>query len=95
MFESRLFLGYPIRGPFQKEYQNLNQEILDIFIQPNSVYLEKIQFNGTTYLGKYVPVISNLQSLELLEANVYILLKKLHPSFPFQDTPLTLFPISS
>lgn len=93
MFESKLFLGFPVHGEFAKKFHELDPEIIEIFIQADSAYLEKTTFKETLYLGKYVQDISNLQSLEQLESNVYSLLKKIVPGYPFEETPLLLFPL--
>lgn len=94
MFESRLFLGFPIQEEFQKKLQEIDPEILQIFICPQSDYLEQAAFKETVYLGRYVNDVTNLQSLDQLEANVYSLLKKIIPDYPFEKTPLLLFPLS-
>ena len=59
----------------------------------NFCYLEEVDFQGIRYLGKYVNNEEPLANLDLLEANIFSILKKLVSEYPYQDTHLVLFTI--
>jgi hypothetical protein len=45
------------------------------------------------YFGKFANANLTMSALELLEKNVYSLLKKIVPDFPYEETALYVFPI--
>jgi len=64
-------------------------ELLKLFTS-GGVYLEKITYNQTLYLGKYAASFTSIDDLALLEANVTSLLKRLSPDFEERPCLLTL-----
>ena len=93
MFEVQLFLGFPVDTLFSQEMEKANPNVVAQFIQKEGDYLREIFHNDMTFLGKEIGKIVSLPQLELLEENIYSLLKKVVPEFPYQETPLYLFPI--
>lgn len=55
--------------------------------------LNEIQYNGVRYLGKFVKNEASLTQLELLEANIFSLLKKLVTHFEYRSSDLFLFSV--
>src|SRR5438105_1590338 len=94
MFVAKLFLGFPIEHDFSLKLDKVNPEIVSLFVKKGGDYLEKINFKGVSYLGKFVGDIADGTALELLEANIYSLLKKLVPEYSYEKIPLLLFPYS-
>jgi len=92
MLEVRLFFGFPIGAAFASALQNLNPEITALFIREEDAYLQEVYYRERRYIGKYIGHKTELANLELLEANIYSILKKLVPDFPYKDEPLILFP---
>jgi hypothetical protein len=88
-----LFLGFPLDDGYIVQMQKNKPEYLELFIRSGSDYLQKVEFDKVSYLGKFVQNEEPLAQLELLEANIYSLLKKLVADYSYQNTPLILFAI--
>lgn len=89
----QLFLGFPVDEAFLESLDQIDEKLQNYFVQQNDHYLQKIVgANGTVYFGKFVGEKTDLQELHAVEANIYSLLKRLAPGFPFQKTALRLFP---
>lgn len=93
MPDYQLFYGIPVDKLLSEELTKINPTLKAIFIQSNSDYLQEITFKDKKYLGKFVGKICSLQSLELFENNIYSLLDKIVPEYPFRQQPIVLFPI--
>jgi hypothetical protein len=88
----RLFIGFPIEGTFSQLLDQVNPTLKKTFIQSEGDYLQEIGHEGRRFLGKSVEGPYEVDALELCQENVYSLLRKLAPEFPFEDHPLVLFP---
>lgn len=88
-----LFFGYQIDRILSNELNKINPEIKSFFIKNGSDYLHQITHNDKEYLGKLITPPSEISSLELTEANIVSLLKKLVPSFIPKKNYLLLIPI--
>ena len=73
--------------------KKIPDEIVGQFINEEGVYLTQAENAGMTFIGKFGDSLATFQELEHLEANIYSLLKKLVPNFPYEETPLYLFPL--
>jgi hypothetical protein len=93
MYISKLFFGLPVDSELSKQLGKINPKILSLFIQEGENYLIEVKMENQTYLGKSILNPIDLSSLELLEANIYSLLKKLLPEYPFHLNSLILFPL--
>jgi hypothetical protein len=93
MYSARLFLGFPITSEFSSFLEQVDPKVLDLFIKDEENYLKKLKINEVSFLGKCVDNSIDLDSLELLEANIFSLIKKLVPIYPYSLNPLKLFPI--
>jgi len=91
MFEVELFLGYPLDLQFIKSIEALNPHLLATFVNNDSEYLHEIVHQQQRYFGKFVGACVEVAHLELLEANIISLLRKLIPNFSCQEAPLVLF----
>lgn len=91
--EVELFFGFPLNEQFLEALQNMDKRLYDLYVQKGDAYLQRFEYEGRSYLGKPVGSISEISTLELLQLNIYSLLKKLVPDFPFDLTPLQLIPI--
>ena len=94
MFDYQLFIGFPKDPIFQQELQKANDHLMNQFINTHGEYLQEINHQGMQYLGKKVGKLATFSDITLIEANIYSILKKLVPHFPYEETPLMLFPIS-
>lgn len=93
MFEAQLFLGFPVDELFAQALDKVNPNVIAQFIQDEDDYLQEITHNEMKFLGKPIGKMIALPQLDLLEANIYSLLKKLVQDFPYEEVPLYLFPI--
>lgn len=93
MFTFQLFLGFPVDELYAEELSKANPYVVAQFIQKEGDYLREITYQDMRFFGKFLGHIAELQQIELLEANIYSLLKKLVPNFSYQEIPLYLFPI--
>jgi hypothetical protein len=93
MFQHQLFFGFLIEADFSAKLQAIDPKIRDLFIQNDANYLQTATHNKKTYLGKFIGKKGELSQLEQLEANIFSLLKKLVPDFPYEKHSLILFSI--
>ncbi len=93
MFHFQLFLGFPVDELYSKQLDRVNPNLLKAFIQEDGDYLTDVHHNDMRFIGKTIPETIALPQLELLEQNVYSLLRKLVPEFSYEEVPLYLFPI--
>lgn len=92
MYEVKLFLGFPINSSFFLEYQGVDPRLLSIFINNENTYLQEVIHQQERYLGKYTGHLNDLNELDLLSANIYSILKKVIPNYPYEKHSLILFP---
>lgn len=93
-FQSELFLGFSVDPTFENELNSLDNQIKSLYIQENSdAYLTKYALNDKQFLGKYIGTSSNLPHLELASTNIYSLLKKIVPNYPYDQSELFVIPV--
>ena len=90
---ARLFLGFHLTSDYNVELNKINPDLKKLFVQNNLDYLQELMIADNQYLGKYLEKPANLSELELLEANIYSLLGKLVPDYPYSKQPLHLLPV--
>lgn len=91
-----LFLGYCTSPDLDQALSSVDPRKVDLFIQgENAQCLSEVVYCGERYIGKFANQISSVEHLALLETNIFSILKKLVPAFPFEDVQLLLFPIES
>ena len=90
MTELQLFLGMPVddnmivRLKASKDYKR--------YLSPDSDYLTEVNGEHGCFIGKKIAQSIDQESLQNIQANIYSLLSKLAPDFPFKTIPLVLFP---
>ncbi len=92
-FEVELFYGFPVTQAYREILEGLDKRIFELYVRNDDAYLQDIEHNGSRYLGKSIGPIVELSTLELLQLNIYSLLKKLAPDFHYETVPLRLVPI--
>lgn len=92
-FESHLFFGIEVDKLFKESLKKVDPNIKSFFIQKNSTYLQEYMHEGVLYLGKFIDASTTLQNLDLLEANIYSLLEKIVPNYPYEKAQLVLLPV--
>lgn len=87
-----LFLGYRLDAPLQDSLEQ-NFQIAAFFIGERQDCLREIEYQNERYLGKFLGKRVDLNSLELLQENIYSILKKINSDLSCKTVPLVLFPI--
>jgi hypothetical protein len=93
MFDCELYLAFPVDSLYQKKLDALPKELRDVFIHHSSnhsEYLSFIQEAGQWYLGKKVGLSIDSAALDLIRSNIYSLLRRLVPEYPYEQTSLVL-----
>jgi|LakMenE18May11ns_1017448.scaffolds.fasta_scaffold9369885_2 hypothetical protein len=94
MYLAELFLGFRVGESYRAKLDLVDRDLKNLFLKNDQeIYLEENFHEGIYYLGKSLGKIKDFSSLEALEANIYSLLKKLVPDYPYSEEPLSLFPI--
>ncbi len=94
MPQVELFIGFKITEEFALKLIQIPAGMRDLYIQKNPNYLTEIQFENVHFLGKKCGELMDIDSLELAEKNIYSLLGKLIPGYPYDQNPLTIFSVS-
>lgn len=87
-----LFIGYPLDRDLEAALFDLSEES-QFFVGENPIYLQEGSFQGHSYLGKKLSPFQYLENINLVEENIYSLLNRLFPNYPFQPAALQLFPL--
>lgn len=91
MFDYQLFFGYPQSDSFYRTLDQVSPALRALYIQSDpSSYLQQIEYEGVTYLGKLVDVPIEVETLEALETHIYSLLKCLVPQYSYEQPLLLL-----
>lgn len=95
MFDRELFFGFPLDPIYIKKLEKINPYLYSQFIGDSEEYLKEVNAEGLRYLGKNLGKITSIAKLELIEANIYSLLERLVPDYPYNETSLYLFSLKS
>lgn len=96
MNDLQLFLGFPLNAALSAVFDHIDPKRKSLFVNEGESYLQEVSVNGTRYLGKPIGRHTDLPQLELLQANIYSLLKKILPEdHPFESIPLVLLTVTS
>ena len=95
MFTVKLFLGVPVDHSLASFLEKMNPHLREVFINEGEYYLNDVIYRGERYLGKFADQMPDIQSLELLEKNIYSLLLKVAPGYSYRATDLVLFPLKN
>jgi hypothetical protein len=87
-----LFFGFPVDERYGAALANVDPKIYHLFVDnnANSTYLQLINYRDQQYLGKHLGALIECGTLELLQANIYSLLRKLVPEYSYEEVPLRL-----
>lgn len=94
-FDYQIFLGFPVNPSFQEQLKQVSIELVSTFIQDHPDYLQRIEHRGIPYLGKGIGSLVDCASVDLIQENIYSLLKRLVPDYPYQEHALILFAIET
>jgi hypothetical protein len=85
-----LFLGVKVTPTFHKELEAIPEEKRAILINNQGEYLHSHEDSNGLYLGKPLTLPHSIKDLELTEAHVISLLRRLTPQFDSHHNPLQL-----
>lgn len=91
MQDVHVFIGMPLEGLFLATYEAVPAQKRALFVGKDETSLREIQYQDKKYVGRFVPAMSSITDLEMIEQNVFSVLKRLTPEFHFDETPLILF----
>ena len=95
MLDLELFVGFPIQDSLQERLKKIPPNVFSLLVGDNPDYLKEWVGAEGHFIGKKVGKEIDLETLKLVEANIYSLLTRLMPDYPLKDTPLILFSIAS
>jgi len=93
MLQGCIFLGFLLTAEYVAVLETLSPQFRRLFIGESSDYLQEWSDGEATYLGKWLPPVIDLVSLEMLESNIYSLLKRLTPEYSYEKGLLWLCPV--
>ena len=85
-----LFVGFLISGRNDLISEIASSASYRLYVNDQGPYLRKLNAGEGVYLGKFIPGITTLEALSLIEANIYSILKKISSRIPFEKYPLYL-----
>lgn len=88
--EPSLFLAFPVSHELEQTFAKTNPELLAVFTKGGDSYLEERRVGRMRYLGKALGSVASLSTIELAQENIYSLLERIHPEFPYRRQPLIL-----
>lgn len=88
---AELFLGFPLTESLMNKIQGLDPRAFDMYVNEKGPYLKKIEYGNQSFLGKSVGSSADIAKIKLLEANIFSILAKILPDYPFKNDPLLLF----
>ena len=85
------FLGLPLSDSYRQKLDAISPSLKALFIQEQSSdYLLQVDFQGVTYLGKYLETPYEMSALDSLQTHIYSLLQKLLPEVRKEEQTLLL-----
>lgn len=90
ILDLKLFFGFSVDASLEDALTKANSHAVQLFINNSSEYLHEVFHDGKRYVGKFVGQITSPPELELLEANIYSITKKLVPDYDFSLNPAVL-----
>ena len=90
ILDLKLFFGFEVEASLEDALSKANSHAVQLFINNSSEYLHEVFHNGNRYIGKFIGEISSPSELELLQANIYSITKKLVPNYDFNLNPAVL-----
>ncbi|MFT4553098.1 MAG: hypothetical protein ACI9S8_001733 [Chlamydiales bacterium] len=90
ILDLKLFFGFEVEASLEDALTKANSHAVQLFINNSSEYLHEVIYEGKRYIGKFVGQITSPPELELLQANIYSITKKLAPNHNFILNPAVL-----
>lgn len=90
MLDLKLFLGFQLNPTLTEHLSRAPLHLVQLFTTGGD-FLCTLEQENKRYLGKFPSPSPSLEDLELLEAHVVSLLKKLAPRYPVEAEPPRLF----
>lgn len=95
MIDYILFFGFPIDAVYREELKKIPPAILNLFIQRGDDYLNRIDQEGVSYLGKSLGQCVDSSAIDLALNHILSLLKRLVPDYHYHQDALVLLTVSS
>lgn len=91
--EASLFFGFLLDASFQEKLQVLDPAFKSLFIQQGDDYLQEYNGKEGLFLGKFLGKKSDFATLEAFSLNIYSLLTKILPNYPYKSSKLMIIPV--
>ncbi len=92
VLEYTLFLGCALDEELQGKLALRNPHLIEMLLGGGD-YLQRIEHEGQSFVGKFVGSRNRLAELELLEKNVRSILTQLVGEYSYQQHPLVLLTV--
>lgn len=92
-FDTQLFIGFPLTFEYEERLEKVPRELLSLFIQESPDYLRRFSNEKDVFLGKQISGVTSVDSIELIQQNIYSLLRRLIPDYPYELHPLIIMTI--
>jgi hypothetical protein len=89
MLDDQIFFGFSFYPEEIKNLRIISNIEYDYFLQDGSVCC--IQYEGNTYIGKYLGDYANTSAIDLLEKHIYSVIQRLIPNFSLGMYSLSFF----
>ena len=87
MYSLELFFGFPIEQDLERLLRKSTPQILRIFIDNKSEYLHELIHEEKRYLGKFLGEMATIDDLELIQSNIYSIVKRIAGECDFSSHP--------
>jgi hypothetical protein len=94
MFQTELFIGFPVDDSLQKGLNRMRPEVADYWINNQKDYLHKAEMENQLFIGKYLEECETTNRLNLVETNIVSLIQKLVPGWTPDAQAAVLFAVS-
>ena len=88
--DPRMFLGYPIPSSTIEAAQNRPFSMKKFPFEAFRPYLHLIEYQGASYLGKWIDDVVDSDAVVLLSANILSVLKKVTPQITYNPNALVV-----
>ena len=94
MFDSHLFLAFPLDKDYLSKLLAVQPALRSLFIQEGDLnYLQTIEHDGQTYLVKNLGSKTDLATLESVRSHLLSILRRLIEDYPYESHPLRILAI--
>ncbi|MDF2577570.1 MAG: hypothetical protein K0S74_1054 [Chlamydiales bacterium] len=93
MFSIKLFVGFQVDYSIKKSLDSVNPNIIKLFIRSQGDYLQQIEYDGESYIGKILDDIMSMDSIEQLERHIHSIARKVIPNYSDSNKSLEILTI--